>query len=164
MNKALMYSPSGLCIMCGADRERSSHEDDCPGKVVEDLVFAVRYSGSHCTRGCCGSSEGEVTSTESFEACVAELVGATSQHVRPYYECRLSAEQYFDIGPLVTAERARQRSEKETKERQAREVQAQRDFDAQKSRDFAVLTAEKNDLTPEAYDRRWREIEERVRT
>lgn len=164
MNKELLYDSNRLCKLCKADRDDQEHTDDCPGKIIEGLTFYVHYEGPNCTRGCCGRSEGEVSSEESFEDCVAKLVPATSDAVRVYYTCRLAYEESIAIGPMVEAERLRQRAEKEAKERAAREVQAQKDFDAEKARDFAALMAQKDDLTPEAYSRRHLEIVGRVRT
>jgi len=156
-----MYDAKGSCRMCGAGDDGSGwrdHAADCPGDVIERMAYEVTYEGPHCGSGCCGRTDGAAVGG-TLEACVAEATTRLAEAVRFYCEARLVfVLEGVDATGLVSAERDRRKAERDA--RLAAELAAAEAAQAQRRRHKALadLHAMRADLTPEAFERRLREL------
>lgn len=154
MNIDKLYTNEAIphCKLCGAAREPDAHEKDCPGRVIEGLVYEIKVTGDNCTRGCCGSTNASVTG-DSLDLIAEEAVLAGSAAIHPSFEARA----VFDMGePTALIEEARQRIEMRQKEEKAK-LRAKKEAleqAAARAAAYARLAVDKPDLSEEGYARR----------
>lgn len=140
------------CKLCEASLSIDEHADDCPGRVLEGLVYEIKVEGANCTRGCCGYTNTAVTGSD-LASIAEDAVRAGSDAVSPSFEARAVFEMGYPKS-LIEAARRRieaQRLEAEAKKRTQQETQERL---AARAAAYAQLAVDKPDLSEEGYARR----------
>lgn len=160
INTKLIYDEDGFCRLCS--RQSDDHTDECPGSILHKLRYEVIYSGRNCSRGCCGTASGSNTGDTLMEAATATAQDV-SECVSYHVEARMVVDLDDDIKALVRAEAQRLSDQKRAEE----EAEEARDRIRVNTDQFnwavQLLEAERGDLTPEAYERRMRELRDKYR-
>lgn len=140
------------CKLCDASLSIDEHAEDCPGRVLEGLVYEIKVYGANCTRGCCGYTNTAVSGSD-LASIVEDAVRAGSDAVSPSFEARA----VFEMGhPHALIEDARRRIEDRRREAEAKKRVQQETQErlAARAAAYAQLAVDKPDLSEEGYARR----------
>lgn len=148
MNKNMLYRLDGngnkICKICGVPDD---HVEECPGAVVEDLLYFVRVSDPW-------DDVVDGTSSDTIEGAIAF---AASENT--HYEGSKAHLFYTSSGRECTA-RYLDASRAEQTKRKAQEAERVRGVNLKNMEaEFRALKSEEHEFTPEAFQRRWAAIE-----
>ena len=149
-----------VCKLCEQNLEDEGHLDDCPGHVLDNLIYEIRIDGANCGRGCCGYTHDSVESS-TLEGAIEKAAVAAPDCAYPSYSARLIYD-LPDVKERVNAVWARVKKERETKEAEEKSRREAQERAAAKKRDLERLELERVDLTEAAYVRKRAEIEARA--
>lgn len=161
MNKNLLYGEGGQCKLCGGSR--TQHENDCPGPVINSLALRVSFRWDECFKGCCGGGSSYVLVEtpeeavqriahylEATEAVTVTVTGTEYEAGCPW-AMKVHTSDVREAWDLVKKKKAEEERVEEEKVRASQEEEF-------KQSALKDLEAEREDLKPEAYDRRKTEI------
>lgn len=159
INTKLLYDEDGFCRLCSLPN--GDHTDECPGSIpLHRLRYEVTYSGRNCTRGCCGGTSGS-NSGETLMDAVKATAADVSECAYFSAEARIVFELSDDAHSLVVAEMKRVAAVKKAEKEAEEARKALRSNTEAFTRSVRALERERGDLTPEAYERRKRELREK---
>jgi hypothetical protein len=163
MNKGMMYR-DGRCVMCGVASEAGSdtprpHGDGCPGGVVERLAYSVT---AKFWRPDDGDADWSVCGPDAVEAAAKAAHRLFNCGCRPRHTVTLDVALAAGVdGGAARKTFALEIERLDAEEKRDREERRRSAFERRRSEDIAALEAEREDLKPEAYDRKLRIINER---
>lgn len=160
INANLVYDEDGFCRLCSL--HGGDHQDECPGSILGRMKYEVRYSGSNCTRGCCGSTRG-TSSRDTLEDAVRDAVESVIECVDYSAEARVVFSLPVDVYSMMEAERDRIRKAQKDEEEAETTRWALKTNTEAFTASVRALEAERGDLTPEAFARRMRELRDKYR-
>ena len=158
LNLKLLYDAHGLCRLCSFIG--GEHSDECPGTVLEGLIYEITYSGSNCRKGCCGSGEGAVTG-KSLEEALDKVIPLVRGFVRFSADARLVYEIPTYITPEINAGVDKLLAEEKAVEDRLAAVWALKAASNAYSSSVQALDAERGDLLPGVYEKRLKNLQDR---
>lgn len=148
MDKAMLYDCNDCCKICEQYKD-ADHKPECPGAVIDKMVFRASFYGRLCPCGCCGSVDDSETD-ESLESLIATVARRVSECVSYKVTLTYGTEE----GRSIYAEVQAQIMANDEAENRRREAAAEAAEEKRRQQRLATLELERPDLTPEAYARK----------